>query len=57
MPSLYVRTDHIGSHAVCQWKDEPPPEDEDARWELVAETDDVDLAIRVFEKLRAELRG
>ena len=57
MPMLYIRTDHVGPHVVCRWKDEPPPQDEEARWEVVAETVDVDLAIRVFEKLKAELRS
>ena len=56
MPMLYIRTDHIGPHPVCCWKDEPPPEDDEGTLELVAETDDVDLAIRVFEKLKEKLQ-
>jgi len=57
MPTLYIRTDHVGPYPVCQWKDEPPPQHEDAHWELVAETDDKDLAIRVLEHLKRELRA
>lgn len=56
MPTIYIRTDHIGQHVVCQWKDAPPPWDEEATWELVAETDDVDLTIRAFERLKRRLR-
>jgi hypothetical protein len=43
--------------AVCRWKDEPPPEEEDARWELVEKTANVDEGIRLFEGLKRELRG
>jgi len=45
-----------GSHVLCRWKDETPPEDPGAIWELVAATDDRDLAVQVFEHLKFELR-
>jgi hypothetical protein len=47
MPVVYIRTHHIGSHAVCRWKREPAPEDEEARWEPVTQTDDVDFNSRL----------
>ena len=55
MPTLYIRTDSVGPYPVCQWKDEPPPQHEDAHWELVAETDDFDLAVHVLEALKENL--
>lgn len=35
MPTLYIRTDHVGPYPVCQWND-APPQREDAHWALVA---------------------
>lgn len=56
LPSTSAPTTSDPTPSACQCQDEPPPQHEDAHWELVAETDDQDLAIRVFEKLRAKLR-
>lgn len=58
MPLLYLRTDATGPHPYCAWEDEaiPPLATDNAHWRVLAETEDTDEAIWLFETVERELR-